>query len=201
MMSMGPNTVFAVDVGAVRQRSLLELRMSLTDDFNSWTIIRRETLAIRSPDGASCSTGSTPSQLSISRQSRKFKVDLHSMLLCLFTCRCMLTTTLLQCVEQHKSRRSQSHPWMLLHSATRARSKPPSITLNALPSHTRSLRQYGTMQFGKYDELIEIGYKAGIAALDKWKEEGALPTGLDDDSQGTEKSKKRKGRSLRRNSI
>lgn len=57
------------------------------------------------------------------------------------------------------------------------------------------------MQFGKFDELVSIGYKAGKETLDKWKEEGSLPTGFEDDRKVNEKSKKRKGRSLRRNSV
>lgn len=57
------------------------------------------------------------------------------------------------------------------------------------------------MQFGKFDELVSIGYKAGKDTLDKWKEEGSLPTGFEDDRKVNEKSKKRKGRSLRRNSV
>lgn len=57
------------------------------------------------------------------------------------------------------------------------------------------------MQFSKYEDLVEIGYKAGIEALDKWREDGALPNGFEDESQGTDKSRKKKGRSLRRNSI
>ncbi|KAG9035559.1 phosphatidylcholine and lysophosphatidylcholine phospholipase [Tulasnella sp. JGI-2019a] len=63
------------------------------------------------------------------------------------------------------------------------------------------VQAYGTMQFSKFEELLEIGYKAGIEALDKWREDGALPNGFEDESQGMDKSKKRKGRSLRRNSI
>lgn len=57
------------------------------------------------------------------------------------------------------------------------------------------------MQFNKYDELVEIGYRAGLEVLDKWKEEGKLPTGLEDAYKVSEKGKKRKGRSLRRNSV
>ena len=57
------------------------------------------------------------------------------------------------------------------------------------------------MSFNKFDELVEIGYQAGLEILDKWKEEGSLPTGFEDDLKVKEKSKKRKGRSLRRNSV
>ncbi|KAG8894238.1 phosphatidylcholine and lysophosphatidylcholine phospholipase, partial [Tulasnella sp. 403] len=61
--------------------------------------------------------------------------------------------------------------------------------------------QYGTMQFGKFDELVEIGYRAGLEMIDRWKAEGQLPTGLEDEFKVSEKSRKRKGRSARRNSI
>lgn len=57
------------------------------------------------------------------------------------------------------------------------------------------------MQFGVFDEILQVGYRHGLEALDKWKEEGILPNGLEDAFRVTEKSKKRKGRSLRRNSV
>lgn len=57
------------------------------------------------------------------------------------------------------------------------------------------------MQFGKYDELVEVGYQAGLKVLDEWKEQAKLPSGFEDEHKVLEKSKKRKGRSLRRNSI
>ncbi|KIO28791.1 hypothetical protein M407DRAFT_229364 [Tulasnella calospora MUT 4182] len=61
---------------------------------------------------------------------------------------------------------------------------------------------YGTLQFNKYDELVDIGYKAALELMDKWKEEGRLPSGFEDDFRMVDKlSKKRKGRSLRRNSV
>ncbi|KAG8959437.1 phosphatidylcholine and lysophosphatidylcholine phospholipase [Tulasnella sp. 408] len=61
---------------------------------------------------------------------------------------------------------------------------------------------YGTLQFNKYDELVDIGYKAALELIDKWKEEGRLPSGYEDDFRMVDKlSKKRKGRSLRRNSV
>ncbi|KAG8976209.1 phosphatidylcholine and lysophosphatidylcholine phospholipase [Tulasnella sp. 425] len=61
---------------------------------------------------------------------------------------------------------------------------------------------YGTLQFNKYEELVDIGYKAALELLDKWQEEGRLPSGFEDDSRMADKvNKKRKGRSLRRNSV
>jgi lysophospholipid hydrolase len=58
-------------------------------------------------------------------------------------------------------------------------------------------RQIGTLQFGKFEEIAEKGYKAGIEALRKWKEEGKTPIVA---AEGVERGK-RKGRGMRRNSV
>jgi hypothetical protein len=57
--------------------------------------------------------------------------------------------------------------------------------------------QFGTLQFGKFEDIVEKGYKAGMESLKKWKEEGKLPIVA---PEGVERGK-RKGRGLRRNSI
>ena len=57
--------------------------------------------------------------------------------------------------------------------------------------------QFGTLQFGKFDDIAEKGYKAGMEALRKWKEEGKMPIVA---PEGVERGR-RKGRGLRRNSI
>ncbi|CAG8507423.1 14133_t:CDS:2, partial [Cetraspora pellucida] len=36
------------------------------------------------------------------------------------------------------------------------------------------VQQYGTLEFNKFDEIFEVGYKAGKEILKKWKEEGKL---------------------------
>ena len=58
-------------------------------------------------------------------------------------------------------------------------------------------RQYGTLQFGKFDDIVEKGYKSGLKALKMWKEEGKMSIVA---HEGVERGK-RKGRGLRRNSI
>jgi hypothetical protein len=62
------------------------------------------------------------------------------------------------------------------------------------------LNQYGTMQFGKFEEIQKKGYLAAMDMLDKWDEEGKLPSayiaGKDVPLKG-----RRKGQSARRNSI
>lgn len=57
--------------------------------------------------------------------------------------------------------------------------------------------QFGTLQFGKFEDIVEKGYKSGLKALKKWKEEGKMPIVA---PEGVERGK-RKGRGLRRNSI
>lgn len=61
--------------------------------------------------------------------------------------------------------------------------------------------QYGTLQFSKYDEIEKKGYRAAVEILDRWEDEGKLPS-LTIDGPNAEKSKAaRKGRSARRNSV
>lgn len=51
-----------------------------------------------------------------------------------------------------------------------------------------------------FEEIKNKGYDAALKMLEKWEEEGALPSiSLDDDT--TAQRGKKKGRSARRNSI
>jgi lysophospholipid hydrolase len=56
------------------------------------------------------------------------------------------------------------------------------------------------MQFGKFEELQKRGYHAALKILEKWDEEGRLPPPLIDGKSGAADGKK-KGRSVRRNSV
>ncbi|KAJ7146253.1 hypothetical protein C8R44DRAFT_600464 [Mycena epipterygia] len=62
------------------------------------------------------------------------------------------------------------------------------------------VQEYGTLQFSKFEELQSKGYDAAMAILEKLDEEGKLPSAFID---GTQEGRggKRKGRSVRRNSI
>jgi lysophospholipid hydrolase len=62
--------------------------------------------------------------------------------------------------------------------------------------------KYGTMQFGKFEEIQEKGYQAALTLLDEWDEENRLPSVY----EGTGETKemrlgKKRGKTLRRNSI
>ncbi|KAK7058594.1 phosphatidylcholine and lysophosphatidylcholine phospholipase [Paramarasmius palmivorus] len=59
------------------------------------------------------------------------------------------------------------------------------------------VQEYGTLQFGKFEEIQKVGYDAAIKILDKWSDEGVLPSAVVNGSQGTST----KGRAARRNSI
>ncbi|CAE6489891.1 unnamed protein product [Rhizoctonia solani] len=68
------------------------------------------------------------------------------------------------------------------------------------------VHEYGTLQFGRYDEIYQVGYAAAVEMLDQWDAEDRLPsrfvaTGDDVRGLGGKSGKKSKGRSLRRNSI
>lgn len=57
--------------------------------------------------------------------------------------------------------------------------------------------QFGTLQFARYDEIVEVGYQSGLKVIAQWESEGRLPNSLE---EGVEQVKRR-GRGLRRNSI
>jgi lysophospholipid hydrolase len=59
--------------------------------------------------------------------------------------------------------------------------------------------QYGTLQWGKFDEIQAKGYQAAMKMLEKWEEEGKLPLGLIEGKDAN--AKRKKGQSARRNSI
>ncbi|KZV84312.1 patatin-domain-containing protein [Exidia glandulosa HHB12029] len=61
------------------------------------------------------------------------------------------------------------------------------------------VQDYGTLQFGLFAEIEEKGYRASCEMLERWKKEGRLPAMSDESQENLEK--KKKGRSLRRNSI
>jgi lysophospholipid hydrolase len=61
------------------------------------------------------------------------------------------------------------------------------------------LDKYGTLQWGKFDEIQEKGYHAAMKILEKWEEEGKLPLGFIEGKDAN--AKRKKGQSARRNSI
>ncbi|KDQ14464.1 hypothetical protein BOTBODRAFT_187823 [Botryobasidium botryosum FD-172 SS1] len=63
------------------------------------------------------------------------------------------------------------------------------------------VQEFGTLQFNKYEEIQELGYRAGKELLDKWDAEGKLPTGVEEGYDSVEAKRGRRGRTLRRNSI
>ena len=61
------------------------------------------------------------------------------------------------------------------------------------------VEQYGTLQWGKFDEIQAKGYQAAMKILAKWEEEGKLPSGFIEGKDAN--AKRKKGQSVRRNSI
>jgi lysophospholipid hydrolase len=60
-------------------------------------------------------------------------------------------------------------------------------------------RQYGTLQWGKFEEIQEKGYQAATKILEEWEEEGKLPSGIIEGKDAN--GKRKKGQSARRNTI
>ncbi|CAA7268103.1 unnamed protein product [Cyclocybe aegerita] len=61
------------------------------------------------------------------------------------------------------------------------------------------VQEYGTLQFGKFEDLVKKGYHASMDVLEKFEEEGRLPLAAINAKDG--QSTRKKGRSARRNSI
>ncbi|KAF5352701.1 hypothetical protein D9756_005855 [Leucocoprinus leucothites] len=62
------------------------------------------------------------------------------------------------------------------------------------------VQEYGTLSFGKFEEIQRKGYTAALEILDKFEDEGKLPPGLRP-GRDTKTPEKRKGKSARRNSV
>ena len=60
--------------------------------------------------------------------------------------------------------------------------------------------QYGTLQYSKFEEIQQKGYKAALEILRKFDEADRLPSAFVDGKEATDSGKK-KGRSARRNSV
>lgn len=62
------------------------------------------------------------------------------------------------------------------------------------------VQEYGTLQFGKFEEIQKRGYHAAMEILEKWEEEGCLPSAYVGE-KNVRPAARTKGRSARRNSI
>ncbi|PCH34074.1 patatin-domain-containing protein [Wolfiporia cocos MD-104 SS10] len=62
------------------------------------------------------------------------------------------------------------------------------------------VQEFGTLQFGKFEEIQKKGYEAAVTFLEKWDEEGHLPSAYVGNATASSTGKT-KGRSARRNSI
>ncbi|KAJ6520332.1 hypothetical protein C8R45DRAFT_954806 [Mycena sanguinolenta] len=62
------------------------------------------------------------------------------------------------------------------------------------------VQEYGTLQFGKFEEIQRKGYEAAVTWLETLDEDNRLPSAFIDGTQ-ERKGGKKKGRSARRNSI
>lgn len=106
----------------------------------------------------------------------------------------------LQCLQCEYFGESKSHEELFIYPDAGSAGGPcVSVISNALLTSYDNL-QYGTLQFGKFDEIQKKGYNAAIDILEKFDDEGRLPAPSIDSKDGLTKGK-RKGRSARRNSI
>ncbi len=65
------------------------------------------------------------------------------------------------------------------------------------------VEKFGTLEFGKFNEIQEIGYKTACKLLDDWEAQGMLQSGQGtiEPDQPTFRSKRKAGISARRNSV
>ena len=61
------------------------------------------------------------------------------------------------------------------------------------------VEQYGTLEFGRYTEILMAGYNVAIQALAKWQADGRLPTHARGIPTATKSAER--GLRARRNSI
>jgi len=61
------------------------------------------------------------------------------------------------------------------------------------------VQEYGTLQWGKFEEIQEKGYQSAMRILGQWEQEGKLPSGFIEGKKSN--AKRQKGQSARRNSI
>ncbi|KAH9004144.1 patatin-domain-containing protein [Lactarius hatsudake] len=61
------------------------------------------------------------------------------------------------------------------------------------------VQEYGTLQWGKFEEIQEKGYQSAMKILGEWEQEGKLPLGFIEGKYSN--AKRKKGQSARRNSI
>jgi hypothetical protein len=128
-------------------------------------------------------------------RSLRFRVDLHSSYIQFLNGQCISDHE--QRVERQDIRRCEVYAWMLLHAD--ASSRRMSLHLMNFGMVT-NLLQYGTLQFGQFEEIQKKGYNAAMKMLAKWEAEGRLPSEFVDDKDRSIKER-RKGRSARRNSV
>ncbi|PWN38990.1 hypothetical protein IE81DRAFT_326984 [Ceraceosorus guamensis] len=60
---------------------------------------------------------------------------------------------------------------------------------------------FGTMEFGRFNEVQQIGYEASRAALAGWAKEGSLPTGMSLEAEAADNHNRKRGVGARRNSV
>lgn len=60
---------------------------------------------------------------------------------------------------------------------------------------------FGTMEFKRFSELIDVGFATAKKMLADWDKDGKLPTGTESNLREGEEVRKKRGQSMRRNSI
>ena len=103
------------------------------------------------------------------------------------------------------------------HNMARIASSATSVLIAHVAAHTSTIRlgaggvmlpnhsplviaeQYGTLEFGRYTEILMAGYNVAIQALAKWQADGRLPTHARGFPTATKSAER--GLRARRNSI
>jgi hypothetical protein len=104
----------------------------------------------------------------------------------------------LQRLEREYSGESKGHEELSIYPDARPRGEPICTWHRMLLPDSKF--QYGTLQFGKFEEIQKKAYQAAIDILEKFDDEGRLPPASIDSKDGLAKGRQ-KGKSARRNSI
>ena len=60
---------------------------------------------------------------------------------------------------------------------------------------------YGTLEFGKFDEIFDVGYRSMVDAICDWEAAGRLPLGVELGPRTKQARRRRGGVAARRNSV
>ena len=107
-----------------------------------------------------------------------------------------LLTSIVQRVECKNSRGSESDSRCFVHA--NARSSFSSSSSRTITDDAAQVEKYGTLEFSRFADLLDVGFDAASTFIAGWEKEGKLPNGMEGNVSAP---MRKRGQSMRRNSI